>query len=144
MFTEYDPSRVHLHVGTITITGFSDGTMVEVERDEAAFTKKTGAQGDTARVLNRNRGGKFKFNLLQGAPCNALLAALARADEEDGTGVVPVQLTDMNGLTIISSTISWIEKMPKTDFSDDENGREWTIDCAELDYDGYGSTSTAG
>ena len=106
--------------------------MVTAERDEDGYTKKTGTQGDVTRIKNLNRGGAVSISLLQESPTNTLLSALAAFDEADGSGKGPLMIKDLNGVTLAHAEIAWIKKLPKIEFSDDESGREWMFDCAEL------------
>jgi len=133
MFLEYDPAKVTVVFRGVPILGFSDGTMVSAERDEDAFTKKTGTQGDVTRVKNLNRGGAVSINLLSGSPTNTLLSALALADETDGSGKGELRIADLNGNTLLHAGIAWIKKLPKIEYADDESGREWMFDCAAID-----------
>ena len=132
-FFEYDPSEVHVVFNGVPILGFSDGTMVSAERDEDAFTKKTGTQGDAVRVKNLNKGGSVSINLLSGSPTNTALSNLALIDEQTGGGKGPLQILDLNGNTLVHAEIAWIKKLPKVEYGDDESGREWMFDCAAID-----------
>lgn len=137
-FNEYDPSRVVMSFAGIDINGFADGSMIAAERDEDGFTKKAGTQGDVTRIANRNQGGSVTVRLLQNAPCNSLLSALAKIDEKNGGGKGPLQIVDLNGVTVLHAQIAWIKKYPKVEYSNDENGREWVFDCAALDVENIG------
>ncbi len=127
-----DPAKYVASFNGVRITGFAKGTMINVERDEAAFAKTPGATGDTVRVRNRNRGGKATFTLMAESPVNDQLSALAQLDEKFGTGSGELLITDLNGTSVYEAENAWIEKISNAPMGDEAQNREWVIDCAEL------------
>src|SRR5688572_18999118 len=111
MLANYDPGLVVITWGSIIFQGFSDGSMITAERDEDAYTKVVGAQGDTVRVRNRNRNGMVTVNLQQSSLTNVALSALATIDETTNLGVAPLQVKDLNGTTLIAAPSAWIRKI---------------------------------
>lgn len=132
MFFPYDPGLVVVTFKGIELTGFSEGTMVNVERDEDGFSKKTGAQGDTARVRNRNRNGSATVNLMQGSPANTLLSEIALADEVSGFGYGEFMVKDLNGATLCHAPVAWIRKIAGVALAADSENREWVFDMWNL------------
>ena len=129
----YDPKLVLCSLGAIGITGFADGTFVEVSRDEDAFTKLVGAGGDVVRARNRNKSGSATFTLLASAPENDLLSALALEDELAGTGTRAFLVKEANGTTILAGQGAWVKKVATAGFGKEAGTREWIVDIAELD-----------
>src|SRR3990172_6159999 len=110
---KYDPKNVVVIVGAIIInSGFAPDTFVEVERDEDAFTKSVGADGEVTRTRNRNKTGQIRITLQQSSETNALLSALALIDESTGDGVVPCAVKDLGGLTLHAAELGWVKKVP--------------------------------
>ncbi len=132
MLSNYDPGLVVATLGSLIISGYSDGTMIDCQRDEDAFSKKVGSQGDTTRVRSRNRNGYVTFNLQQNSLINDALSALAIEDETLGTGFRPLQIKDLNGRTLVSSPAAWIRKVANVVLGQDAENREWQIDCHGL------------
>lgn len=137
----YDPKQVVVSVGGIPISGYADGTFVNVTRDEDAFTKRTGADGEASRAKSNNRGGSITVTLQQTSLSNDALSALALVDENTGDGVVPVIVKDVRGTTLCYSSAGWIKKMPDAEFSKEIQDREWVIDCADLRFNVGGNVS---
>lgn len=127
----YDPNSVSLTFFGSTITGFQEGTFINVERDTETFTKVNGV-GDVSRTRSHNRGGRITFTLMQTAPSNEVLAALLGADELDNNVVGPSFVKDASGYSIYSTSESWLVSQPGAEFSTDQTGREYMIDCADL------------
>ncbi len=137
-FHSYDPGKVILALGLVPspITGYAKGTFIEVDRDANAFEKFVGSDGEVTRVRNRNRAGSIKITLQQGSQSNAMLSALAAADELTGDGITPLTVMDMSGVSpqsTAASTQAWVRKMPKMGFGGEtEETREWILDVASM------------
>lgn len=129
----YDPASVVVSIAGVPISGYADGTFVSVDRDDDAFTKVTGADGNTTRIKSNNRSGFLTLTLLQSSPSNDILSGLAQLDEATNAGVVPVLVKDMSGNSIYFSAQGWIRKYPTSDFGKEINNREWIIDLADMD-----------
>lgn len=136
----YDPGQVILTLGVspTPISGYAQGSFIEVDRDANAFTKYTGSDGEVTRVRSRNRSGSIKVILQQGSQSNDYLTSLAELDELSGEGMVPCTLTDMSGgpvKTLAASPYAWIRKKAKSDFPGENSAvREWVIDLGPMAY----------
>jgi hypothetical protein len=128
----YNPKKISLIVGVRAISGFADGTFVEVDYDEDAFTKKGGADGQVTRVASANLSGSMTITLDQASDSNDYLSTLAIADRATGAGVVPVLLRDAGGTTIATGAEAWVRKQAGAAFSKGSEDRKWVIDIAEL------------
>jgi len=130
--SNYDPAQTDVIVGGITITGFAEGTGIEVERDEDGYTKQTGSNGEVTRVMRNNKGGKVTFTLLQGSESNLVLSNFANIDENTGAGAVPVMVKDGTGGSFHSATTAWVQKPAKATYATAHESRVWILDCAQL------------
>lgn len=128
----YNPKKISLIVGVKAISGFADGTFVEVDYDEDAFTKKNGADGKVTRVASANLSGSMTITLDQASDSNDYLSILAVADRATGAGVVPVLLRDAGGTTLATGAEAWIRKQAPSSYSNKSEDRKWVIDIAEL------------
>ena len=129
----YDPSQVVVTVGGIPISGFADGTFINISRMNDAFTKVTGAQGETARAKSSDRSGEMTLTLLQTSDSNTSLSALALVDEQTNAGVVPVIVKDLSGNSTYFTGNGWIRKIADSEFSKEITNREWVFDLADMD-----------
>lgn len=125
----YDPNSVVVTWGPYLLQGFMDGTWLEVTRDEDAFMKKIGADGEAARARNKNRGGSVTLTLLQTSSSNDSLSAEQIADELAGTGSHPLMVKDLFGTTLITAPNAWVKKPADVVFAKEIQGRAWTLDC---------------
>lgn len=131
-FKNYDPKLITVVFGGIVLSGYADGELVKVERDEDTFSKSVGAHGDTTRVRNRNRNGMITVRLQAESDTNDKLSAIHAADELTGTGTRPVQVKNLNGTTVHSAQTAWLRKPPESGFAKEASVREWVIDCYNL------------
>ena len=130
---EYDPGQVQLSFFGVIVTGFADGTMITVERDEKTWTKKVGADGEVARTRVRNSSGKITFTLMSTSSSNAELAALIIIDEFSGAGVGPALVKDNSGIDLHAAAEAWLSGPPPAEYGDESSDREYELDCADLD-----------
>lgn len=132
MVKQFDPKVFSIIVGGKIISGFADGTFVKVTRDENAFAKKVGVDGEGARAKSANRGGTVEITLMQTSASNDDLSGFAIADEISGTGVVPVLVKDGSGRTVCQATTAWVQKFPDAEFGKEIGDRAWVLESDEI------------
>jgi hypothetical protein len=132
---QYDPANVILNIGGRDISGFAEGTFIEVDRYADAFSMSVGSDGEVTRVKNQNVSGYFKCTLQQSSPSNDYLSSLATQDEQSSNAVVPVLLTDKNGTTLAKGAKSWVKKKAKPTYANTAESREWSLDTGNLQLD---------
>ena len=128
----YDPSQVALSLGGVPISGYADGTMIEIERDEDTFTKVNGV-GIVSRAKSTSRGGMLRITLQQTSPSNDVLSGFVNADELTGTGVIPMLLKDLSGRSVSFAEHAWIKKPAPQTFAKEISNRVWEVDLADVD-----------
>lgn len=129
----FDPKSVIITIGNIPMSGFADGTFLEVTADTQQFTKVIGADGYATRVKTNNYGGVLTLTISQSSPSNDALSALLTADRVSNAGVVPILIKDLSGSTILFSASGWIQQFPDITFGNTINNRAWVFDLAEMD-----------
>jgi len=129
----YDPKKVILTVGGIPIGGYADGTFIQFEYDEDAFSKVTGADGITSRSKTNNYGGMLTVTLAQTSLSNNVLSALVIADRLSNSGIVPVIAKEIGGTTIVFSANGWVRKQANLEYSKEITDREWVLDLVDVD-----------
>lgn len=129
----FDPKDLIIVVGEVPISGYADGTFLEITQDAQQFTKTTGADGYTTRVKSNNYGAVATITLAQTSPSNDMLSLLASVDRLTNKGIFPILIKDINGTTIIFSGTAWIQQIPDAVYGNEINTRAWVIDMAEAD-----------
>jgi hypothetical protein len=129
---QYDPGQVVVVYGPVIITGFAEDTFITAKRDEQVFTKKIGADGESTRVRNRNKGGQVELTLMASSQANKLLQALLDADELAGAGVQELIIKDLSGESLAVAAQAWICAHPEMGMAKDVGERVWLFDTGEL------------
>lgn len=129
----YDPKSVIIVIGGVPISGYADGTFLEITADTQQFTKIVGADGYTTRVKSNNYGGVMTLTLSQTSPSNDVLSGILALDRVSNAGVVPILIKDMSGTTVIFAATGWIQQFPDVSFGNEINNRAWVFDLADID-----------
>ncbi len=130
----YDPKKVFVIVGGQHITGFQDGSMVTVERNEDAWTLQMGTDGYGTRSKSNNRSGRITINLMQTSGSNFILSNLAQLDELGNGGVVEVMVQDSNGKSLHVMQEAWVVKRPSAEYGKEATNREWIFESDALEH----------
>lgn len=128
----YDPSQVVVTWGVYLLSGFAEGTFIKATRDEDAFFKKVGADGEVGRARNKNKAGSVAFTLLQTSASNDSLSTEAAADEILGTGSHSLMIKDLLGTTLLIAPNAWVKKRADAELAKEISDREWVLDCDQL------------
>lgn len=129
----FDPKSVIITIGGVAMSGFADGTFLEVTADTQQFTKIIGADGYATRIKTNNYGGVMTLTLSQSSPSNDALSAILNADRVANAGVVTILVKDLSGTSIIFSASGWIQQFPDISFANTVNDRAWIFDLAEME-----------
>lgn len=128
----YNPSLVTMTWAGQIIGGFAEGTFIEVERNEDAFSLVVGAGGEAARVMNRNRSGRVTLTLLASSQSNDVLSAIQNTDELSATGVAPLFLKELNGTTACHSENAWLMRPANVERAKEMSEVQWVFECEDL------------
>ena len=128
----YDPKNVSLILGGQIIQGYTDGTFINVERNEDMFSMKVGVDGIGTRAKTNNKSGKITITLHQSSPSNDYLSTLALADENANAGAVPMLMRDNNGTSLCTSLTMWVKKMANAEYGKEVGNRVWVLESDEI------------
>lgn len=140
----YSPEENRVEVAGQLMSGFEDGTYIEVAPAEQLYNKHTGADGRTSRARTANRTGTITITLARTSPSNDVLSAIMLLDESADAGVVPIYIKDGKGNSRHFSLSSWIRERPTASDSKNIEPRVWIFDCARIDSFIGGNTAQRG
>lgn len=124
----YNPDEVNVLVaGFVPISGFVDGTFVEVVKDIVPFNSRRTADGTVSRLYNNDATYTITLRLHSGSPSNDVLTKLWQIDEITQTGKFPILIKDQSGTDLFFSTTSWIEILPGMIKSTSVDERVWVL-----------------
>lgn len=124
----YDPKKVIITFGALTLSGYADGTFISIERSGAMFEKKKGADGSVDRINKNSFDFSVTLTIKQTSPANLALQAIATADQMSNKGVLPLIVKDLAGNSLFTAPQAWISEDPKDEFSDSLSNREWKFE----------------
>lgn len=133
MVRTYDPKQVVISIGGVPISGFSDGTFLEIDRNDPTWNMVVGADGLVTRSKTNNYSGTMTLTLKQSSPSNDYLSGVLALDELSNAGVVPVLVKDLSGNSIYFSANAWINKYPDSAFGKDISDRQWEFSLDSVD-----------
>lgn len=123
----YDPSKIILIVGPVTVSGYAEGTFVTAKRNNPSVSTKSGADGNYSFNVNPDVTGVIEFTLKTTSVGNSLLSALFAS--QDLTGVVvkqPVTIKDAFSPTSLRTMpIAAYQGLPDYERAQEEGTTVW-------------------
>lgn len=119
------------------VSGFSEDSIVQIERVAETFTLYTGADNTSTRIYNANNSAKLTFSLQQTSASNDIFSALYHNDaaSRNSTGLFSIQIKDNSGRSNYFSDDAYIGVVPNSNFSNSMQTREWVIHAHNLQTD---------
>lgn len=119
----YDPEKVVVTINGVFITGFSEKSKIEIERNEDSAGVKVGVDGGVHYSINNNITGKAKLTLMTTSPSLSYIR-----DLEHNNTLFTLAIADMNDVgQNIASDECIILKRPKTAINKDVEEQEIEI-----------------
>lgn len=114
------------------VTGTMKGSFVEAARNSQSISLTIGSDGEGARMGSADKSGTVKVTLMQTSASNDVFSSRQQTDEMSRTGGYPLMVKDLLGRTVISASNAWLQKAADATFSDEIEGREWTLETHNL------------
>lgn len=131
----YDPTKVIVSIGGVTVTGWTDGDFITARRSSDSYTKKVGADGEVSRAKNADRTGEIELKLSQTSKANDELSALFNLQLLGGSDTTfPIGIADLSGRTVLAAAQCWLRTAPELTFGMEVGERVWMFDTASLIY----------
>ena len=110
----YDPKKVIVVFGSVNITGFDEGTFVQIETQGDGTTAVVGCDQEVVRSISpQSILKKIVITLLQSSDSNDKLSSIQDSDNQSGNGVKALSIKDLSGRTLLKSSSAWIVKKPQ-------------------------------
>lgn len=129
----YDPSSVIITIAGVPMSGFTEATFLEIDRNEPTWNMVVGADGLVTRSKTNNFSGTLTLTLKQSSPSNDVLSGLLAIDEATNAGVFPVLVKDLTGNSIYFAAQAWITQYANSTFDKDVSDRQWILSLAHAD-----------
>jgi len=129
----YDPKNIIVTIGGVPMSGFSDGTFLEIDRNEPTWNTVVGADGLVTRGKTNDFSGTLTLTLKQSSPSNDVLSGFMAVDEASNAGVFPVLVKDLSGNSIYFAAQAWVTQYANSTFDKAITDRQWILTMAEAD-----------
>lgn len=116
------------------VSGYSEDSIVEIQRSAETFTMYTGADNTTTRVYNANTSATITLSLQQTSQSNDILSRLYENDAASLSSdtMFTIQIKDNSGRSNYFSDDAYVGVVPNSAFSNSMNTRDWVIHAANL------------
>jgi len=129
----YAPNDISITVaGLYTVTGYADGTFVNIRKDTQQISTIRAMDGTIARIKSPDTGWKVEITLAQSSTANDVFSIFWNADKATGFGKFPLFIKDSNGTTMFMAASAWVEIIPDIVFSNQMETRTWTLSCTDV------------
>ena len=125
----YNPAQVTVIMNGFPMTGYADGTFVNITQMNDGITTQVGADGEIARAINTDRRCTVTISLQQTSPANAYLSSLFSLDLLTCGGTIgPILVQDLCGETMFMASQAWVVKPADVEFAKEISTRAWQIE----------------
>lgn len=117
------------------VSGFSEDSIVSIERNAETYSLYTGADNTNTRIYNANTSAKITMSLQQTSSGNDILSSLYLNDaaSRDSTGLFSISVVDNSGRSTYFSEEAYIAVVPNSEFGNKMQTRDWVIEATRLD-----------
>lgn len=128
----YDPKKVLVSFMGQPITGFADGTFINIaNRGGDRWTPYVGADGEVSRAKNLDTTKRVTITLSQTSLSNSFLSDQLALDMATSTAIGPLKITDANGGAELFVAQAWIAVPPPYDYGKTIMPRVWVLDTGQ-------------
>jgi len=130
----YDAAQNTTIIAGIPISGFAEGSMIEIEYNSDAFELKIGVDGEGTRSRTNDNSAKITLSLMSSSSANDALSALHNLDKNsaNGDGIGPLLIKDGSGNHLAAAETAWIVKDPTVEFGREVGERKWVLETDSL------------
>lgn len=117
------------------MSGFSEDSIVQIERVAETFTMYTGADNFSTRVFNSNNSARMTFSLQQTSATNDVLTGLYEYDKAhlNSDGMFSIHVKDNSGRSDYFSDDAYVGVVPNSNFSNSMQTRDWVIHAHNME-----------
>lgn len=117
------------------VSGFSEDSIVSIERNSDTFSLYTGADDTNTRIYQANTSGLVTLPLQQTSNSNDILSQLYDNDRatRDSSGMFSLTIKDNSGRSLFFANEAFIARVPDASFGNTMQLREWQIQAVRLD-----------
>ena len=117
------------------VSGYSEDSIVNIERTAETFTMYTGADNTSTRIYNANKSATVTLSLQQTSSSNDILSLLYANDSNsrNSSGLFSLQISDSSGRSRYFSDDAYVGVVPNSQFGNSMQVRDWVLHAHNLD-----------
>lgn len=117
-----------------SMSGYVDGTFINITRNIPHATLYTGADASNVRVVRAVKNCDVTLTLHQSSESNDVLSQLLILDEESRSGedIFAITIKDLSGRTVASSESAFIGTSPDIAFGTEVSERPWVLHAINM------------
>lgn len=117
------------------VSGYSEDSIVNIERSAETFTMYTGADNTSTRIYNANKSATVTLSLQQTSASNDILSLLYANDSasRNSSGLFSLQISDSSGRSRYFSDDAYVGVVPNSAFGNSMQTRDWVLHAHNLD-----------
>lgn len=117
------------------VSGYSEDSIVNIERSAETFTMYTGADNTSTRIYNANKSATVTLSLQQTSSSNDILSLLYANDSNsrNSSGLFSLQISDSSGRSRYFSDDAYVGVVPNSQFGNSMQVRDWVLHAHNLD-----------
>lgn len=117
------------------VSGYSEDSIVNIERVAETFTMYTGADNTSTRIYNANKSATITLSLQQTSASNDILSLLYANDaaSRNSSGLFALQISDASGRSRFFSDDAYVGVVPNSAFANSMQTRDWVLHAHNLD-----------
>lgn len=128
LLATYDPQSVQIQLNAENVTGFADGDMVTVTRNEDLTSEMVGTKGEITRAINRNSTATITLRLQHTSPFVTRMIEYATADNLFGIPpILDFRVVDPSSSDVIVAAQCWIKSDTDHAWGNETGVREYTL-----------------
>lgn len=116
------------------VSGFSEDSIVSIERMVESFALYVGADDTPTRVFNANSAANVTVALAQTSESNDVLSTLYNNDKGSLDGLFSIMIKDTSGRSYYFAEEAYIGNLPNSGFANSMQTREWVISAASMEH----------
>lgn len=117
------------------VSGFSEDSIVTVERNSDTYSLYTGADDTNSRIYQANTSAMITLPLQQTSNSNDILSQLYTNDRlsRDSSGMFSITIKDNSGRSLFFAEEAFIGRVPDASFGNTMQLREWQLQAVRMD-----------
>jgi hypothetical protein len=133
----FDIKRVIVTWCGTALSGWADGTCIQIRPAGPRWTKHVGADGEVARSKSNDLTSEVTLSFTQTSLSLDFLSLMLALDNYSNNGLGPLQIQDLNGGANQFWAQAWIRQPAETVYAKDMAPRVWTLDTGQVITEAY-------